>query len=66
MSKQPPPALTASTVGPCPTIIQTVGLPDSPALEDYPDCNFWILWYFHLQNIGLPGALKSLNNLIIR
>ena len=27
MSKQPPPAPTASTVGPCPTIIQIVGRP---------------------------------------
>ena len=33
MSKQPPPAPTASAVGPCPTIIQTVG---RPALEVYP------------------------------
>ena len=27
MSKQPPPAPTASAIGPCPTIIQTVGRP---------------------------------------
>ena len=27
MSKQPPPAPTASAVGPCPTIIQIVGRP---------------------------------------
>ena len=27
MSKQPPPAPTASTIGPCPTIIQIVGRP---------------------------------------
>ena len=27
MSKQPPPATTASTIGPCPTIIQIVGRP---------------------------------------
>ena len=27
MSKQPPPAPTASTVGPCPTIVQIVGRP---------------------------------------
>ena len=33
MSKQPPPAPTASAVGPCPTVIQSVG---RPALEDYP------------------------------
>ena len=27
MSKQPPPTPTASSVGPCPTVIQTVGRP---------------------------------------
>ena len=27
MSKQPPPAPTASAVGPCPTLIQIVGRP---------------------------------------
>ena len=32
ISKQPPPAPTASAVGPCPTIIQIVG---RPALEVY-------------------------------
>ena len=33
MSNQPPPAPTASAIGPCPTIIQIVG---PPALEVYP------------------------------
>ena len=33
MSKQPPPAPTASAVGPCPTIIQIV---EGPGLEVYP------------------------------
>ena len=28
MSKQPPPAPTASTIGPCPTVSQIVGRPD--------------------------------------
>ena len=32
MSKQPPPAPTASTVGPCPTIIQIVGRPGTGSL----------------------------------
>ena len=32
MSKQPPPASTASAVGPCPTVIQTVGLPRTGSL----------------------------------
>ena len=32
MSKQPPPAPTASAVGPCPTLIQTVGRPGTGSL----------------------------------
>ena len=32
MSKQPPPAPTASAIGPCPTIIQIVGRPDTGSL----------------------------------
>ena len=32
MSKQPPPAPTASAVGPCPTVIQIVGRPDTGSL----------------------------------
>ena len=33
MSKQPPPAPTASAVGPCPTIIQIVGRPGTARLH---------------------------------
>ena len=33
MSKQPPPAPTASAVGPCPTEIQIVGRPDTGSLQ---------------------------------
>ena len=38
MSKQPPPAPTASAVGPCPTVIQTVGrrLPSTFGPPDHP------------------------------
>ena len=42
MSKQPPPAPTASAVGPCPTEIKTVGrpgtgnLPSTIAPPDHP------------------------------
>ena len=42
MSKQPPPAPTASAVGPCPTVIQIVGrpgigsLPSTIAPPDHP------------------------------
>ena len=32
MSKQPPPAPTASAVGPCPTVIQSVGRPGTESL----------------------------------
>ena len=32
MSKQPPPAPTASAVGPCPTVIQIVGRPGTGRL----------------------------------
>ena len=32
MSKQPPSAPTASAIGPCPTIIQTVGRPGTRSL----------------------------------
>ena len=32
MSKQPPPAPTASAVGPCPTVIQNVGRPGTGSL----------------------------------
>ena len=45
MSKQPPPAPTASAVGPCPTIIQIVGrpgtgsLPSTIAPPDHPLVN---------------------------
>ena len=40
MSKQPPPAPTASAIGPCPTIIQSVGRPgtgSSPRTIASPD-----------------------------
>ena len=40
ISKQPPPAPTASAVGPCPTVIQTVGRPgtgSSPSTIAPPD-----------------------------
>ena len=40
MSKQPPPAPTASAVGPCPTVIQIVGRPgtgNSPSTITPPD-----------------------------
>ena len=42
MSKQPPPAPTASALGPCPTVIQIVGrpgtgsLPSTIASPDHP------------------------------
>ena len=56
MSKQPPPAPAASAVGPCPTVIKTVGrpgtgsLPSTIAPTDHP-----YLYY----TISFPGALRS-------
>ena len=35
MSKQPPPAPTASVVGPCPTVIQTVGRPGTGSFTQH-------------------------------
>ena len=49
MSKQPPPAPTASAVGPCPTVIQIVGrpgtgsLPSTIAPPDHPRENQTLL-----------------------
>ena len=48
MSKQPPPAPTASTVGPCPTIIQIVGRPGTGLilkLENYGIIGNLLLWF---------------------
>ena len=48
MSKQPPPALTASAVGPCPTVIQIVehpgtgSLPSTIAPPDHPRTFFFL------------------------
>ena len=48
MSKQPPPAPTASAVGPCPTIIKIVGrpsiasLPSTFAPPDHPQSKMYI------------------------
>ena len=45
MSKQPPPAPTASAIGPCPTVIEIVGrpgtgsLPSTIAPPDHPQGN---------------------------
>ena len=50
MSKQPPPAPTASTVGPCPAVIQIVGrtgtgsLPSTIAPPDHPH-------FFKMRNV---------------
>ena len=46
MSKQPPPAPTASAVGPCPTVIQIVGRPGTgrlPSTIAPPDLPQWYL-----------------------
>ena len=46
MSKQPPPAASASAVGPCPTVIQIVGRPGTGSLPSTiapPDHSHYIL-----------------------
>ena len=49
MSKQPPPAPTASTIGPCPTVIQIVGRPGTGSLPstiaplDHPEGGAMVL-----------------------
>ena len=55
MSKQPPPAPTASPVGPCPTVIKIVGrpgtgsLPSTVAPPDHPRNIFGI----HLEKVNI-------------
>ena len=59
MSKQPPPAPTASAIGPCPTITQIVGrpgtgsLPSTIAPPDHP--------LFVLEKISLSYTHKYVN-----
>ena len=62
MSKQPPPAPTASTVGPCPTIIQIVGCPGTGSLPrtiappDHPQQK-WVGWLVGC--FGFNGPLRQ-------
>ena len=62
MSKQPPPAPTASAVGPCPTIIQSVGrpgtgsLPSTIAPPDHPRAHEIFGW---LVGFGFSGPLRQ-------
>ena len=59
MSKQPPPASTASAIGPCPTFTQIVGRPDTRSLPstvappDHPQLFKQlidvILWLMHVK-----------------
>ena len=54
MSKQPPPAPTASAEGPCPTIIQIVGRPGTGSLPSTiapPDHPLRILYTKHQLHI---------------
>ena len=54
MSKSPPPAPTASAIGPCPTVIKIVGrpgtgsLPSTIAPPDHP----LLIWSFRQVNYG--------------
>ena len=56
MSKQPPPAPTASAVGPCPTVIKIVGRPGTGSLPSTfapPDQTHKVL-VNHLGGLSLP------------
>ena len=69
MSKQPPPAPTASAVGPCPTLIQIVGrpgtgrIPSTIAPPDHPlfhlDANFT-----YIQETGKNNCFACLRMLV--
>ena len=59
MPKQPPPAPTASAVGPCPTVIQIVGRPGTGSLPRTiapPDH----LGYIQVADIGYIGHGKKM------
>ena len=63
MSKQPPPAPTASAVGPCPTVIQIVGrpgtgsLPSTIAPPDHPWEKVKIIYFLEtIAALGLKVA----------
>ena len=57
MSKQPPPAPTASAVGPCPTVIKIVG---RPGLEVYP-ARGWSGGAMVLGKLPVPGRPTCLD-----
>ena len=58
MSKPPPPATTASAIGPCPTVIKIVGrpgtgsLPSTIAPPDHPHARTDALSHAHTPNIN--------------
>ena len=65
MSKQPPPAPTASAVGPCPTEIQIVGRPDTGSLPstiappDHPTyCLYLIAMGNDLESYGTLNCVS--------
>ena len=62
MSKQPPPAPTASAVGPCPTVFKIVGrpgngsLPSTFAPPDHPRSRLKFFLFLALAAILFNGA----------
>ena len=66
MSKQPPPAPTASAIGPCPTIIQSVGRPGTGSLSrtiafkwlDLLDCDAEVHGFESGLGLLVPGKLS--------
>ena len=64
MSKQPPPAPTASAVGPCPTIIQIVGRPGTGCLPSTiapPDQPRVLTKKMNTHNLNLTKKTKNNN-----
>ena len=64
ISKQPPPAPTASAIGPCPTIIKTVGRPGTGSLPrtiappDHPERSTEVRGARHYEN-GITTTIQQ-------
>ena len=61
MSKQPPPAPTASAIGPCPTVIQIVGRPGTGSLPStIAPPPLWVLPFKFSQFSQTDGIVNAL------
>ena len=63
MSKQPPPAPTASTIGPWPTFIQIVGRPGTGSLPSTTAPPDWLVGLFGFNGPSLVGCFWFLTAL---